>query len=245
MSAIPSQGSTVDDFYESQTIDSATALNVYVPNLNITNNAQVDNLVTCRNLLDQVTPPGYWVALRNQHDARFLDSFNIISAQHVCMVSELPEGCGDLRARLEKSEAEAAEVAELRKHVSNLEAIVAVKVGEVATLNTQNVSLSEKGYAFELVHRELDGKDAAERRFSERGAALDAHISNVRRDMDNDLYLHMLTAIARRRWVVRHGIRLAVYKCARSVECHSALGKVISIAINKGIQQGLEAGVVH
>ncbi|GKD23278.1 hypothetical protein Tco_1224981, partial [Tanacetum coccineum] len=33
--------------------------------------------------------------------------------------------------------------------------------------------------------------------------------------------------------------------CARFVECRSALGKVISMAITKGIQQGLEAGVVH
>ncbi|GKG52288.1 hypothetical protein Tco_0547163, partial [Tanacetum coccineum] len=42
-----------------------------------------------------------------------------------------------------------------------------------------------------------------------------------------------------------HSFRLAVYKCASSVKCHSALGKVILMAINKGIQQGLEAGVVH
>ncbi|GKC18383.1 hypothetical protein Tco_1020533 [Tanacetum coccineum] len=55
----------------------------------------------------------------------------------------------------------------------------------------------------------------------------------------------MLTAIAGRRWVVRHGFCLAVYNCARSVECQSALGKVILMAINRGIQQGLEAGVVH
>ncbi|GJY01857.1 hypothetical protein Tco_0360009 [Tanacetum coccineum] len=55
----------------------------------------------------------------------------------------------------------------------------------------------------------------------------------------------MLTAIAGRRWVIRHGFRLAVYKCALSIECRSAMGKVISMAIIKGIQQGLEAGVVH
>ncbi|GKE09499.1 hypothetical protein Tco_1413050 [Tanacetum coccineum] len=55
----------------------------------------------------------------------------------------------------------------------------------------------------------------------------------------------MLTAIAGWRWVIGHGFCLAVHKCARSLECRSALGKVISIAINKGIQEGLEAGVVH
>ncbi|GJW07478.1 hypothetical protein Tco_1569901 [Tanacetum coccineum] len=69
LSTTPSQGSTANDFYESQTIDSATALNIYVPNWNITNNARVDNPVICRNLLDHVTPLGYWATLRNQHDA--------------------------------------------------------------------------------------------------------------------------------------------------------------------------------
>nr|GEZ31233.1 hypothetical protein [Tanacetum cinerariifolium] len=43
----------------------------------------------CQNLLDHVTPLGYWAALRNQHDAAFLDVVNIDSAQHVCMISEL------------------------------------------------------------------------------------------------------------------------------------------------------------
>ncbi|GJU78911.1 hypothetical protein Tco_1275981 [Tanacetum coccineum] len=85
-----------------------------------------------------------------------------------------------------------------------------------------------------MVRGELDGKDAAEWHFAERAADLDVCINDVRRDMDNDLYPHMLTAIAGRRWVVRHGFRFAVHKCARFVECHSALGKVISMAINKG-----------
>ncbi|GKG31941.1 hypothetical protein Tco_0426891, partial [Tanacetum coccineum] len=88
-------------------------------------------------------------------------------------------------------------------------------------------------------------QDAAERHFAKRDAKLDARIADVRRDIDNDIYPHMLTAIAGRRWVVGHGFRLAVYKCARAVECRSALGKVISMAINKGIQQGLDAGIIH
>nr|GFB11721.1 hypothetical protein [Tanacetum cinerariifolium] len=48
-----------------------------------------------------------------------------------------------------------------------------------------------------------------------------------------------------RGWVVGHGFYFVVHKCACFVECRSALGKVISMAINKGIQQGLEAEVVH
>ncbi|GJU96894.1 hypothetical protein Tco_1326165 [Tanacetum coccineum] len=89
LSATPSQGSSADDFYESQIVNYATAMNMYIPNWNVTNNARVDNHVICRSFLDHVTPPGYWAALRNQGDAGFLDAFNINSAQHICMASEL------------------------------------------------------------------------------------------------------------------------------------------------------------
>ncbi|GJV71265.1 hypothetical protein Tco_1491260 [Tanacetum coccineum] len=195
----PSHGSSADDFYESQTVDSATAMNV---------DAEV----------------------------------------------------ADLKVKLERLESKAAEVDELHKHVSYLEALVAVKSGEVAGLTTHNAGLLERVSVMESEHDSLksqvvgEGKmreefvmqqDAAEWRFAKRAAELNTRITDMRHDMDNDLYPHMLTAIAGRRWVVGHGFRLAVYKCARSVECRSTLGKVISMAINKGIQQGLEAGIVH
>ncbi|GJV15357.1 hypothetical protein Tco_1360680 [Tanacetum coccineum] len=153
----------------------------------------------------------------------------------------------DLKARLEKSEIEAAEVIKLRKRVSDLEAMVAVKLDcKVAQLTADCDGL--RGQVMgesKMQEKFVSQQDAAEQRFSKRAAALDARIADVRCDMYNDLYPHMLTAIAGRTWVVGHNIRLAVHKCACSVECRSALGKVISMAINKGIQQGLEAGVVH
>ncbi|GKE27764.1 hypothetical protein Tco_1443148, partial [Tanacetum coccineum] len=224
--ATPSHGSSADDFYKSQTIDFASALNVYVPNWNVTNNARIDNPAICWNLLDHVTPPGYWAALRNQHDAAFLDVVNINSTQHVCMIFELrlryehesmtrenfekkftdsaaivqqrDAKIADLKARLEKSEAEAAEVIELRKRVSDLEEKVAIKVGELANFHTENVVLVERVFALESERDGLknqvvgEGKmreefvsqqDVAERHFAERAAELDARIADVRRDM--------------------------------------------------------------
>ncbi|GKE34008.1 hypothetical protein Tco_1453330, partial [Tanacetum coccineum] len=184
------------------------------------------------------------VALRNQGDVGFLDAFNINIAQHICMVSELrlcyeheimtrekfekkftdsaatiqqrDMESDDLRVRLEKSEAEVAKVIELRKCVSDLEATVTVKCDG---LKDQVVGESRIREEF------VSQQDVAERRFKECVVELDARIADVRHDIDNDLYLHMLTAIAGRRWVVRNGFRLAVHKCARSIECQSALGK--------------------
>ncbi|GKC36702.1 hypothetical protein Tco_1049086 [Tanacetum coccineum] len=148
---------------------------------NVINNDRLASPVTCRNLLDHVTPPSYWAALRNQHDATFLDAVNVNSAQH--RNAEIV----DLNTRLEKSEAEVDEVIELRKRVSDLEATVAVKHDG---LKNQVVGEGKMREEFALQ------QDAAERRFVERASELDARIADVRRDMDNDLYLNMLTAIA-------------------------------------------------
>nr|GEV32548.1 hypothetical protein [Tanacetum cinerariifolium] len=259
-----------------------------------------DNHVICQNFLNHVTHPRYWATLHNHRNDGFLNSFNINSAQHVCMVFELRllyeheimtiekfkkkftnsdvviqqrdvEIVG-LKAKLEQTKAEAAEVTELRKRMTNLDASVSAKTSEVATSNIHE--LLGKVSAFELVGEELDGKvsqqkvdcdslrnevvgeakmreefvsqqDVVALCFAERVAELDARIGDVRHDTNTNLYPHMLTAIVGRRWMVGHDFRLAVYKCARSVKCCSALGKFILIAINKGIQQGLEAGIEH
>ncbi|GJU22631.1 hypothetical protein Tco_1155973 [Tanacetum coccineum] len=174
-----------------------------------------NNYVLCCNLLDHITPPGYWAALRNQTNAGFLNSFNINSAQHACMVSKLcfakHAEIVALKAKLEEAKKEVADVSGLRGHVSELEVRVVAKSEEIIGLNKQNTKLLNK----------------------------------VTRDMDNDLYPHMLIVMAGWRYILGHGICLAMMKCAPSSECRSAMGKVISLAINKGIQQGLEAGIEH
>ncbi|GJZ06385.1 hypothetical protein Tco_0540178 [Tanacetum coccineum] len=72
--------------------------------------------------------------------------------------------------------------------------------------------------------------------FEEQSTQQDVRIADVRRHMDTDLYLHMLTVIVGRRWVLSHGVRLAMIKCDQSSKCCSTLGKFISLAINNGIQ---------
>ncbi|GKB19087.1 hypothetical protein Tco_0853010 [Tanacetum coccineum] len=214
----PGEGSPVDEFYESQTIDSATAQDVFFPESCLTNDARVDNHGLCCNLLDHITPLVYWAALRNQTDAKerfqkkFTESFVVIRRRNAEIVA--------LKAKLEAAEKESTEVTRLHGH-------------KVSVLESVREDLSNQ----------MSKLDAAAWRFDERAAELDARIADVRRDMDNDLYPHMLTAIAGRRWVLGHGIRLAVMKCVQSSKCYSSLGKVIYFATNNGIQQGLEAGV--
>ncbi|GJS20362.1 gypsy type transposase [Tanacetum coccineum] len=230
-----------------------------------------------------ITLPAYWAALRNQSNAGFLDGFNINSAQHICMVSELrlwyeheimsrerfqkkftdssvvvqqrDAEIAVLKAKLEKAKSEATEVDVLHVRVSELETRVVARYEEVSTLNKQNAELLGKVSALESEREELNreviklgedceslwnevaGKaklreefksfqDVEDRHFEEKSAQLDARIVDVRCDMDNDLYPHMFTAIVGRKWVLSHVLRLAVMKCAQSVECRSALGRV-------------------
>ncbi|GJS54347.1 hypothetical protein Tco_0627709 [Tanacetum coccineum] len=235
---------------------------------NVTNGARIDNLTISRNFLDHVTPPSYWDALRNQSNAGFLNSFNVNSAQHTSMVSKLhlrfeheimsrenfekkfTESAAiiqqrdaeivDLKVKLEKAEREAAEVTTLRQHMSKLEAAATARASEVVALNEQNVELSGKVSALKLVRGELDVKISELTADCNSLRRLDSRIADMKCDMDDHLCPHMFTAITGRRWVVGHGLRLAVYKCAWSVECHIAMGKMISMPL-----KGLSACTYH
>nr|GFA50883.1 hypothetical protein [Tanacetum cinerariifolium] len=46
-------------------------------------------------------------------------------------------------------------------------------------------------------------------------------------------------------WMIGHSLRLDVLKCSQSYEYQAALGTAISMAIDKGIQEGLVAGIEH
>nr|GEY12627.1 E3 ubiquitin-protein ligase UPL1 isoform X1 [Tanacetum cinerariifolium] len=70
-------------------------------------------------------------------------------------------------------------------------------------------------------------------RVERRCAELDARLDALSIDFDEELYPHMLTAIAGRRWVVGHGLRLAIMKCAESLEMRQAFAYVVSAEVAK------------
>nr|GEU63361.1 hypothetical protein [Tanacetum cinerariifolium] len=76
-------------------------------------------------------------------------------------------------------------------------------------------------------------------------AELDARLDALSIDFDEELYPHMLTVIAGRRWVIGHGLRLAMMKCAESLEMRQAFADVVSTGVAKGMSEGLKHGVEH
>nr|GEV16382.1 hypothetical protein [Tanacetum cinerariifolium] len=48
-----------------------------------------------------------------------------------------------------------------------------------------------------------------------------------------------------KRWVIRHGLRLAVMKCGESLDMRQAFADVVSVGITKGMSEGLRHKVEH
>nr|GEZ52793.1 hypothetical protein [Tanacetum cinerariifolium] len=181
----------------------------------VTNGSLLDTPKACQDLVDHAAPPGYFSELRHMRNEEFLEQYNVNLARQVAMGLQL-------RLRFEQ------EAKLLRKSVA-----------QVAALQEQ-VSGEEKLKAvFEVFKRYED--DWVERRC----AKLDSRLDALSIDFDEELYSHMLTAIACRRWVIGHGLRLAVMKCGESLDMRQAFADVVSAGITKGRSKGLRHGVEH
>ncbi|GKA25684.1 hypothetical protein Tco_0711793 [Tanacetum coccineum] len=78
-----------------------------------------------------------------------------------------------------------------------------------------------------------------------RVAELKAHIMDVYGHLEGEFYPTYLTTLAGRRWLLTHGIQLALLKCLKSPEYQGTLGHALGRAVDFGMQEGLEAGYEH
>ncbi|GKF01150.1 hypothetical protein Tco_0028073, partial [Tanacetum coccineum] len=104
----------------------------------------------------------------------------------------------------------------------------------VSTLESQITGEEKIKAALEEFKRYEDDQ------ISLRCAEMDARLDALSIEFDEELYPHMLTAIAGRRWVMGHGLHLAVLKCAESMELRQAFANVVSAWIAKGFYDGLK-----
>ncbi|GJX71414.1 hypothetical protein Tco_0308585 [Tanacetum coccineum] len=74
---------------------------------------------------------------------------------------------------------------------------------------------------------------------------MDTRLDKLSVDFDKELYPHMLTVIAGCRWVIGHGLRLAVMKCFESPKLRQEFADVVSTGLVKGMSEGLKHGIDH
>nr|GEX03843.1 transposase (putative), gypsy type [Tanacetum cinerariifolium] len=198
------------------------------------------------NLVDHVAPPGYFLELRHMLNEDFLGQYNVNLARQVALGSQLRLRFEHEAKLLRKSVSRVArqdkriEVRELE--IKNLEALLETesRMKRAVALQKEQVSGEEKlKVAFEQF------KQYEDERVEQRCAKLDARLDALSIDFDEELYPHMLTAIAGRGWVVGHGLHLAMMKCAESLEMRQAFADVVSAGVAKGMSEGLKHGVEH
>nr|GEY15484.1 hypothetical protein [Tanacetum cinerariifolium] len=137
--------------------------------------------------------------------------------------------------------------------IKNLEAILETEAGMKRAAEEKSVGLSQELERMRAQFSELqtlkaafeDYKRQQDQMVEQRCAEMDARLDALSIDFDEELYPHMLTSIAGRRWVIGHGLHLAMMKCAESLEMRQAFTDVVSAGVAKGMSKGLKHGVEH
>nr|GEY24660.1 hypothetical protein [Tanacetum cinerariifolium] len=253
-----SQGTTAAGDPDSENASSPFAVgspeSIYRPEWGVANGSLLDTPEACQDFVNHVAPPGYFSELRHLHNDEFLRQYNVNLARQVAMGSQLRLRFEQQAKLLRKSVAQVAhlkkaakdrsaglsqELEDMRARFSNLQVSNERLSQQVATLQEQVSGEEKLKAAFE------EFKRYEENRVEQRCVEMDARLDALSIDFDEELYPHMLTAIAGRRWVIGRGLRLAVMKCGESLELRQAFADVVSTGIAKGMSEGLRRGVEH
>ncbi|GKB85474.1 hypothetical protein Tco_0957746, partial [Tanacetum coccineum] len=163
---------------------------------------------------------------------------------------------------LSLKETEAVEAIFFRSQLSVVETADAIKSTELRDLKEKNFALEVTKLTadlsgFQLSHDELNSKmasleferdclaahDEQAKALGDKVAELDAQLSEMAILLEEEFYPRFLTTISGRRWFLSHGFKLVILKCLQTPEYLQALGQAIGCAVNKGIQDGLKAGI--
>nr|GEY11642.1 hypothetical protein [Tanacetum cinerariifolium] len=179
---------------------------IYWSKWGITNGSMLDTPKACQDLGDHVAPPGYFLELRHMRNDDFLKQYNVNLARQVVMGSQLRLRFEQEAKLLKKSVAQVARrdkrIQARENEIKNLETLLEAKADMKKAVEDKSAELSQ----------ELENMRAL---FSDpqRCAEIDARLDELSIDFDEELYPHMLTAIAGHWWMIGRGMRLAVMKC--------------------------------
>ncbi|GKA64917.1 hypothetical protein Tco_0764624 [Tanacetum coccineum] len=156
---------------------------------------------------------------------------------------------------------------DLDMKVADLAALVKVKEREVADLDvvvtsvkSQNDNLIDQVHGLEASSSVLQEKVTVyegciiqlEKFQDDRIKEVNDKFDNMYTDfvemafhLEERFYPYLFTTISGYRWLLTHGMELAITKCMNSLEYLSVLRTSISKAIEKGMHDGLSAGITH
>ncbi|GJR30681.1 hypothetical protein Tco_1106913 [Tanacetum coccineum] len=157
---------------------------------------------------------------------------NVVS-QKDTDISLLDSRASYLKSALDDSQAACDEA---RSLISSLSSERDGLASEVSTLHSAFRDFKEK--------MEAQQEEQAQELYN-RVAELEAHVMDVSGRLEGEFYPAYLTALAGRRWLLTHGMELAMVKCLKSPEYQGILGHALGRAVDYGMQEGLAAGYEH
>ncbi|GJW15276.1 hypothetical protein Tco_0019409 [Tanacetum coccineum] len=119
-------------------------------------------------------------------------------------------------------------------------------VNQVHKLEISSADLREKLEMYEGSLKQLEEfQDNLIGPLRTRLAEIDVDFTRCCMRFQESFHPHLLNVVAGRRWLLTHGMKLRVVKCLNSTEYMEALGHAFGRAIEKGMQEGLAAGIEH
>nr|GEX69498.1 hypothetical protein [Tanacetum cinerariifolium] len=215
---------------------------IYQPGWGVTNSYHLDTPKACQDVVDHIVPPGMGSQLR----LRFEQEVRLLKKARAQIARR------DQRIQVREKEIKKLdqEIQGLQNQTSNLKTLLEAETDMKKAAKTKNADLTKE------LESLLTGKEWIKAAFEEfkkyeddrvekRCADMDARLDALSIDFNDELYPHMLTAIASHRWAIGHGLRLAVMKCTESIELRQAFANVVSAGIAKDMSEGLAHGIKH
>ncbi|GJX89602.1 hypothetical protein Tco_0341616 [Tanacetum coccineum] len=242
---------------------------VYVPQWSVTNGSRLDDGRVCREMLDEFAPPKFFASIREMEHDQLFTEFNVGAARQVSLSAEVRmraeynikekrklravveekdillkakgEEVDSLKAQLLVKEAKAAEAHRAQFTLEKEKSVLDVRVSDLAaTVKVREQEAADSDAMVTTVH------------------ALEVTCSSLRDQIltyerlkeqfedFQDVQMRMVgDKLAKLEMAIDSGLKLFLTKCLNSFEYLSALGAAISRAIEKGMQDGLAAGIEH
>ncbi|GJZ75737.1 hypothetical protein Tco_0640202, partial [Tanacetum coccineum] len=162
----------------------------------------------------------------------------------------LEQECGSLKLKVTILESIIAEkdreLSDLGASSSSLRSQNQSLVNQVNELETSSVDLRGKLEMYKGSMKQLEEfQDNLMKPLEARLAEIDADFTRCCKHFQENFHPHLLNAIAGRRWLLTHGMKLLMTKCLNSTKYMEALGNAFCRAIEKGMQEGLVAEIEH
>ncbi|GJW88005.1 hypothetical protein Tco_0163345 [Tanacetum coccineum] len=162
----------------------------------------------------------------------------------------LEQECGSLKLKVTSLESIIAEkvrkLSDLGASSSSLRSQNQSLVNQVHELETSSADLREKLKVYEDSMKRLEEfQDNLMRPLETRLAEIDADFTRCCMRFQESFHPHLLNVVAGRRWLLTHVMKLLMAKCLNSTEYMEALENAFGRAIEKGMQEGLAAGIEH